>query len=75
MLYQYAKLNGFNTSVEAGKIDKFKDASKVSSWAKEAMNWAVTQGIVSGTGDNRLDPLGVASRAECAAILSKFLDR
>ena len=75
MLYQYAKLNGFDTTFEAGKIDKFSDASKVSSWAKEAMNWAVTQGIVSGTGDNRLDPLGVTSRAECAAILSKLLDR
>ena len=40
-----------------------------------AMEWAVTNGIISGTGDNRLNPQGNALRSECAAILKSFYER
>ncbi|MBR1931847.1 MAG: S-layer homology domain-containing protein, partial [Lachnospiraceae bacterium] len=45
-------------------------------WAKESMEWAVTQGIISGKGDAsslRLAPQGNATRAECAMMLMKLL--
>ena len=45
-----------------------------------ALNWAVTQGIISGKGKSgaprselRLDPKGNATRAECAAMMMKLL--
>ena len=60
MLYKYAKLKGFDTTVSDPKaIDGFVDAKKVPSYAKEAMTWAVSQGIITGKGGNRLDPAGL----------------
>jgi len=40
-----------------------------------AMEWAVTNGIISGTGNNRLNPQGNELRCECAAILKSFYER
>ena len=37
-----------------GSLDKYSDASKVSSYAQYAMFWAVENGIVSGMGNNIL---------------------
>ena len=37
------------------------------------MNWAVSQGLISGTGTG-LNPQGSASRAELAMILMRFLE-
>lgn len=54
--------------------DKFVDRTSVSVWAAEAMAWAVAQGIVNGTDGNRLDPQGLATRAQCAAMLDRFLN-
>jgi|GEM_PF-1401159 len=70
MLYRYAG------SPEAGEIslDGFSDAAKVSDWAKNAINWAVENGILTGKGGNVLDPTGNASRAEVAAMLQRFIE-
>lgn len=52
----------------------------VAGYAKEAMDWAVTNGVLSGKGAAgadistfRLDPTGTATRAECAAMLKNFM--
>lgn len=50
----------------------FNDASKVSSYAKSAICWAVEEGIVTGKGGSRLDPTGTATRAEVAQMLARF---
>ena len=51
----------------------FPDAGKVSSWARDAMLWAVENGVISGdktpSGTVILDPQGSASRAESAQML------
>ena len=80
MLYKYAALKGVDLTAEAGKIDQFADGDKVSGYARTAMNWAVTNGILSGKGETgkplstfRLDPTGTATRAECAAMLKNFM--
>ena len=73
MFYSYAKYKGYKSSFSATALDKFKDKNKVSSWATDAMKWAVTNGIMKGKGEN-LDPLATATRAECAAMLKNFCD-
>ena len=76
MLYAYAKAEGYNTDFVKGASDGFADSAKISSFAKEAMDWAVTQGIISGKGSGeqkRLDPAGKATRAEYAAMITKLL--
>ena len=74
MMYRYAKYCGLDTSARAS-LGQFKDASYVNSFAKEAMQWAVAEGIITGKDNGtRLDPQGNASRAECATIISRFID-
>ena len=49
----------------------FSDASKVSSYAKDAMLWAVENDIVTGT-SGKLNPQGNAMRSEAAQMLMKY---
>ena len=80
MLYNYArKQGGYDTDFDANAIDGFSDSSKVAGWARESMSWAVTQGIISGKqnadGTYRLEPAGGATRAECASMIKKLLEK
>ncbi len=81
MFYKYAALNGYDLAANAGEINKYADGNKVSDYAKSALDWAITQGIMSGKGNKgadistyRLDPKGTATRAECASMIMKFLE-
>lgn len=54
----------------------FSDRTSVSDYAAQAMNWAVYNGLISGTkrdGQVLLDPKGGATRAMVAVILMKYL--
>ena len=72
MLYEYARYKNFDLSREEGAIERFSDKGKVSGYAKNAMDWAVSQGVMSGKG-GKLDPLGKATRAECASMIKNLL--
>ena len=71
ILYRYAQYKEY-ISVEKGDLSAFTDGDTVSNWAKTAMEWAVGNGVLSGKGNNLLDPTGTASRAEVAQILMNF---
>lgn len=64
MLYRYA-----GEPETGGGLEGFVDAVAVSTWAGDALRWAVEQGIVTGKEGARLDPQGLATRAEAAAML------
>lgn len=55
-----------------GALTNFNDAASVSSWAAQAMTWAVEQGLISGMGDGALNPQGNATRAQLAVILTAY---
>lgn len=55
-----------------GALTNFNDATSVSSWATQAMTWAVEQGLISGMGDGALNPQGNATRAQLAVILTAY---
>jgi hypothetical protein len=73
MLYKYATVKNLNKAFNSNALDNFSDKNQVSSYAVEAMKWAVSQGIISGKG-GRLDPKGNATRAECAAMVTRLLE-
>ncbi len=73
LIYQYAQFKGV-VKPNTGNINSFTDADKVSNYAKEAMAWAIGAGIVSGQGDNTLNPTGSTTRAQTAVILMKLCD-
>lgn len=68
MLYRYA-----GSPKADGKLDSFFDAASVSTYAENAMQWAVANGIVNGS-NGKLNPQNNATRAEVAAILMRFCE-
>lgn len=51
----------------------FSDASQISGYARDAMSLMQRSGIIGGKDNNRVDPQGQATRAECAKMLSMVL--
>ena len=74
IFYRYADYKGYDLTVK-GDLDKFKDADKITDYAKTAMQWAVGSGLVKGKSGNQLDPQGTATRAEIAAMLHRFIEK
>ena len=51
-----------------------KDADTVSSWAYEAMRWAVAEHIIEGDENGLITPTATATRAQAAAIFMRFIE-
>lgn len=71
MLYRYADSRGCDVSVKAD-LSVYEDADTVGKYAREAVEWAVSAGILEGVTKTRLDPAGTATRAQVAAMLERF---
>lgn len=58
---------------EVGEVDlgAFSDADQISSWALDAVKWAVSEGIINGSG-GKLDPTGTTTRAQVAQLLMNY---
>ncbi len=75
MLYEFGKSQGYTMDGSAD-LSGFPDNSDVSNWALDYMRWAVGSGMINGKnigGAYYLDPKGNATRAECAAMLTRFM--
>ena len=77
MMYKYAQTKGYDTTVDDSILSSFSDEADISSWARKAIQWAASHGIMSGKGKGvdgkpMLDPKGNATRAECAAMIKKL---
>lgn len=72
MLYNYTKSLSKSVGATAGVYKKFTDASKVQSYAVNAMDWAITVGVISGNNKNMLNPTATATRAEVAQVASVY---
>ena len=76
IMYRYSEYRGADVSGRAS-LDGFPDGAKTHNYAKDAMSWAVYEGLISGTkaGDKvLLDPRGNATRAQVATILMRYLE-
>ena len=71
MLYNYANWLGLDTSGRAD-IAAVNDGASVSSWATEAMSWAVAVGLFQGDTNGNLNPRDPATRAAVAVLLQRF---
>ena len=71
MLYRYAQRQGKGFKGLWSFLLDFPDASDVSPWAVEAVSWMVMNGVVNGM-DGRLNPKGSSTRAQTAAMVSRF---
>ena len=69
MLYRYA-----GKPATAANLDGYTDGGQVSAYAVDAMSWCVEHMVITGMTDTTLEPQGTATRAQCAAMLSRFLE-
>ena len=69
MLWRYAGEPDSDYSLSA-----FTDAGSVSDYADTAMAWAVEHSIITGMTDTTIEPQGTATRAQCAAMLMRFVE-
>ena len=75
MLYRYAAAKGCDVSIgESTNILSYADFASISEYAIPAMQWACGSGIVTGVTDSTLEPQGTATRAQCAAMLMRFIE-
>lgn len=75
MMYRYAKEKKYDVSASVA-LNNYQDGNYVSGFAKQAMQWCVAEGIITGKNNGtQLDPQGNATRAECATIIRRFVEK
>lgn len=70
ILFRYAKIKGYDVS-KRDDLGTFPDGDFVSEFAKEAVSWAVAEGLIQGD-NGELNPLGITNRAQVAAVIERF---
>ena len=73
MLYNYTK--HLNKKTDKAELTSFADYKSVSSWATDAVSWAVDAGIITGKGDGILAPRDGATRAEMATCIRRYIEK
>jgi hypothetical protein len=74
ILYRYAGYKNQDVSA-AADISAFADAGSISNYSVQALQWAVSEGLITGTTDTTLSPRGSAQRCEVATILMRFMEK
>lgn len=67
ILWRYAE----EPAAEAGQ--DFADEADIADFARTAVDWARTNGVINGKDGNLFDPKGTLTRAQTAAILYRYL--
>lgn len=74
ILFRFAAYRGMDAVTLRENLSSFQDQAAISAYAVSALNWAVGEGLMQGTGD-KLEPTGSATRAQVAAMLRRFMQR
>ncbi|MDO4541562.1 MAG: carbohydrate-binding domain-containing protein [Bacillota bacterium] len=70
-IYRYSQYMG-KTLNYTDDLSSYSDAGEISSWALEAMKYAVGSGLIQGRTTTTIVPTGTATRSEVATILQRF---
>lgn len=73
MLCRYAKFCGQDVTADED-LSAYEDGNSVSEFAKESMSWAVANHIIKGADGKLLNPQSSANRAECAAMIHRYME-
>ncbi len=75
IMFRYAQYKGIDVSVgENTNILSYDDFDKISAYAIPAMQWATGSGMIQGRTESTLNPQALATRAEIAAMLHRFME-
>ena len=75
MLYRYETMSNGGAPARVKYVNNFFDAGEMNAWAEDAVTWAVSAGLITGVGVYELAPRGNATRAQFAAILTRYMSR
>ena len=53
-------------------LEKYEDAESIQAYAKEAIAWAVENGIMSGMSESVMAPRGTAKRCQAANLMMNY---
>ena len=62
-----------NSSAVSGITTSFADDASIQLWAKKPISIAHRMGIITGNSDNEIEPDKLLTRAECAAMINRFI--
>ncbi|MBQ3100381.1 MAG: leucine-rich repeat protein [Clostridia bacterium] len=71
--YTYSEVNGIDVTGRAD-ITGYADYDRVHGYALEAMSWAVSEQLITGTGETTLSPRDSATRAQVAVIIKAYVE-
>lgn len=74
MANRFASYKGLSLNAEQEEI-AFSDGGEISDYAKDAVKAMQKAGIINGRGDGSFAPQGIATRAECAKILTMLSEK
>lgn len=75
ILYRYAESKGLDVSYSDDVTHvNFNDFGGIHSYAIDAVNWATDKGVMNGNADNTFAPRKSATRAETAAVFTRFVN-
>ena len=69
MLWRYA-----GSPTYTADLSGYVDTADISSWAQQAMCWAVATGVIEGDENSALTPKASTTRAQAAAMLMRFIE-
>lgn len=72
-IYRYTQYKRYDATI-TGNVAAFSDGETVSSYAVDAVNWAIGAGLLNGMGDNMFAPTKSSTRAQAATILMRFCE-
>ncbi len=77
ILYRYAKWKDSSIQDMEGVMGLagYVDYMEISDFATNAFRWAIHEGIINGKSDGNLAPKDLATRAEVATMLMRFLEK
>ena len=74
MLYRFAEFAKLSASTSTGVTLSYSDASSIASWAQSAALYCQETGIITGRNGGSFAPAEMATRAEVAAIIQRFVE-
>ncbi len=72
VLYQYARLQGYNISKTA-ELNAYSDRAELSDYAVNPMQWAVANNLLEGFISDKFEPKKPMKRGELAIVVMNFM--
>lgn len=75
IMFRYSKEIDKTEPTFGADLSAYTDFDKTSSYAKDAMTWAIGNGYITGMTDTTVVPRGNATRAQMATIITRYVNR